>query len=300
MKIDSILSNAFGSTSKTAPSFLSEQTESKRIDAALKPTHVGKKDGDRAEFSAAGLQALDAESSKDLARTDAFQEAGTDNKEQSEKAEATDLQESEQKTAQDGAKETTTVNGRELTDQQVRQVDELQSRDQEVRSHEQAHKAAAGRHAAGAISLSTTQGPDGRQYATGGEIAISTGKENSPEATIQKMQTVKRAALAPAEPSAADRSIAIQATQTELDARMEIRTLTADENKEAAEKAQELREKSEQEATEQSNKSEASTSDQEQDAIRADSDKKVHDASEAISATNNIQNAIYSGVNLFA
>jgi hypothetical protein len=45
--------------------------------------------------------------------------------------------------------------------------------------------------------------------------------ERTPEATIHKMQQVRRAALAPAEPSGTDRAAAAQASQIEARARME-------------------------------------------------------------------------------
>ncbi len=40
--------------------------------------------------------------------------------------------------------------------------------------------------------------PDGKRYAVGGHVDIDTGSEREPEATIRKMQQVKRSALAPA------------------------------------------------------------------------------------------------------
>lgn len=84
-----------------------------------------------------------------------------------------------------------------------------------MRSHEQAHLAAAGQYAAGGASFSYITGPDGKRYADSGSVPIDTGREKTPEATIQKMRTIKRAALAPANPSAADRQIAAQAARTE-------------------------------------------------------------------------------------
>lgn len=85
---------------------------------------------------------------------------------------------------------------------------ELQARDQEVRAHEQAHATVGGRYA-GTPSYDYQQGPDGRRYAIGGEVHIDLAPvAGDPQATMQKMQQVKAAALAPAEPSAADRSIA--------------------------------------------------------------------------------------------
>ncbi|MBU1138087.1 MAG: catalase [Proteobacteria bacterium] len=109
-----------------------------------------------------------------------------------------------------------------LSEEQVRQISELKRRDSEVKAHEQAHLAAAGQYAAGGASFSYQTGPDGKRYATGGEVPIDIGKESSPEATIQKMRTVKRAALAPASPSSADRSIAAQVTSIEAQAMSEL------------------------------------------------------------------------------
>jgi hypothetical protein len=111
-----------------------------------------------------------------------------------------------------------------LSQEDVKLVTELQKRDKEVRTHEQAHLAAAGQYAAGGASFSFTTGPDGKRYANGGSVPIDLGKEKTPEATIQKMRTVRRAALAPASPSGADRSIAAQASAKEIQAMKEIQT----------------------------------------------------------------------------
>lgn len=110
----------------------------------------------------------------------------------------------------------------QLDRQEILQLQELKQRDTEVRTHEQAHLSAAGQYARGGASFTYQKGPDGSSYAVGGEVGIDMGKENSPEATIQKMQTIKRAALAPASPSSADRSIAAHAAITESQARQEI------------------------------------------------------------------------------
>ena len=64
----------------------------------------------------------------------------------------------------------------------------LQQRDQEVRTHERAHLAAAGGLAVSGASFSYVTGPDGKRYANGGEVGISVGTEATPEATIQKMR----------------------------------------------------------------------------------------------------------------
>ncbi|MEL6768405.1 MAG: putative metalloprotease CJM1_0395 family protein [Pseudomonadota bacterium] len=87
-------------------------------------------------------------------------------------------------------------------------VDRLAARDREVRAHEQAHARVGGQYA-GSPSYTYQTGPDGKRYAIGGSVAIDVSPvPGDPEATIAKMEQVKAAALAPAEPSGADRRIA--------------------------------------------------------------------------------------------
>lgn len=112
--------------------------------------------------------------------------------------------------------------GQELDEQELEKVDELKSRDQEVRVHEQAHAAVGGQYA-GSPSYEYERGPDGKSYAVGGEVQIDVSPvQGDPQATIQKMQVVRRAALAPAQPSAADRSIAADAASKATQARAEL------------------------------------------------------------------------------
>lgn len=103
-----------------------------------------------------------------------------------------------------------------------RKLDELQKRDAEVRAHEQAH-ANVGGDLAASPSYEVEVGPDGRQYAIGGEVNIDLAVvPGDPQATIVKMQKVKAAALAPADPSSADRRVASEATQRILQAQAEL------------------------------------------------------------------------------
>jgi hypothetical protein len=98
-------------------------------------------------------------------------------------------------------------------EQEQQQITELKARDTEVRIHEQAHASVGGQYA-GSPSYEYQRGPDGTNYAVGGEVQIDVSEiPGDPQATIDKMQTVRAAALAPAEPSGADRSIAADATQ---------------------------------------------------------------------------------------
>lgn len=110
-----------------------------------------------------------------------------------------------------------------LTPEEIRMVSELRARDLEVKMHERAHAAIAGQYAAGGPTYEYQDGPDGRQYAVGGEVSIDTSKiPGNPEATLRKAQVIKRAALAPADPSAADRAVAAVAARMEAEAMLEI------------------------------------------------------------------------------
>lgn len=110
----------------------------------------------------------------------------------------------------------------ELSEEEIKQVQALKQRDIEVRAHEAAHLAAAGQHAQGGAKFTLKKGPDGRSYAVGGSVSIDTSPEATPEATIRKADQIKRAALAPAEPSGQDRSVAAQAVKMRLAAQAEI------------------------------------------------------------------------------
>ncbi|MEA3348394.1 MAG: putative metalloprotease CJM1_0395 family protein [Pseudomonadota bacterium] len=124
----------------------------------------------------------------------------------------------------------------ELSADEQRQVDQLKRRDAEVKAHERAHIAAGGPYVSGGASYEYERGPDNQNYAVGGEVSIDVSAENTPEATIRKMQIVKRAALAPRDPSGQDRSVAAQAVQTEARARIELQKERSAESDEKDEK----------------------------------------------------------------
>lgn len=139
--------------------------------------------------------------------------------------------------------------------QELSQIKELKARDTEVRIHEQAHAAVGGQHA-GSPSYEYQRGPDGTNYAIGGEVQIDVSEvPGDPQATIDKMQTVRAAALAPAEPSSADRSIAANATQKLAAAQAE---LTQSKNSE-------------------SNELETSSADEESDGMQTKRDEQTRD-----------------------
>lgn len=110
----------------------------------------------------------------------------------------------------------------EFSQEELKALQTLKARDREVKAHEQAHLAAAGGHARGGASFTTQKGPDGNSYAVGGEVSIDMSAANTPEATVEKMNTIRRAALAPANPSSTDRRVASQATAKAQQAEMEI------------------------------------------------------------------------------
>jgi hypothetical protein len=117
---------------------------------------------------------------------------------------------------------TTPASTTNLTPEALKLVDQLKSRDTEVRQHEQAHLATAGGLAVSGASYTYQRGPNGVSYAIGGEVNIDTSPGGTPEETIARARTIQAAALAPAEPSGADRSVAAQAQQMEAQARAEL------------------------------------------------------------------------------
>jgi len=113
-----------------------------------------------------------------------------------------------------------------LSAQQLSDLRRLQAIDKRVRAHEQAHvNAAAGLIRRGA-SFTTKQGVDGQQYAVAGEVSIDTSSiAGDPQATIFKARQIQRAAQAPVDPSAQDRSVAASAYALEQRAIVELRNL---------------------------------------------------------------------------
>jgi hypothetical protein len=104
-------------------------------------------------------------------------------------------------------------NGEPLTEEEKVKVEKLKARDTAVKAHEQAHLSVAGDLATSGASYTYQQGPDGKQYAVGGEVNIDMSAEDSPEKTIAKMQRVIAAAMAPADPSSQDYAVASSARQ---------------------------------------------------------------------------------------
>ncbi len=109
----------------------------------------------------------------------------------------------------------------EQRQKEQQEIQQLKSRDQEVRTHEKAHASTGGQYA-GAPQYQFTTGPDGKRYATDGEVSIDISSAQTPEQTLRKMQQVRAAALAPAQPSPQDLEVAAEASRKAFDARQDI------------------------------------------------------------------------------
>jgi hypothetical protein len=104
------------------------------------------------------------------------------------------------------------------TQQEQTEVEQLKKRDHEVRTHEQAHQAAGGDLVGGA-NYQFRQGPDGQSYAVNGEVPVDASPvKGDPQATVAKMERVRDAALAPADPSGQDQAVAAKAAAEEAKA----------------------------------------------------------------------------------
>jgi hypothetical protein len=183
---------------KAQPNFAPENAGQ----AVLEPNTNQGRNAQSAEASSTEPQAADAEEARaaDDQNTQAKQQ--TDNRER----------ESEQVQRQQERQE----------QQDLEVIRQLSQRDAEVRAHEQAHSSVGGQYA-GSAQYTYQRGPDGVNYAVGGEVPIDVGAINGdPRATLEKMQIVQRAALAPADPSSQDRRVAALASQLANQARAEI------------------------------------------------------------------------------
>ena len=190
--------------------------------AATKPSNAENKtlnDGDKAKPPGSEAGTYDAKGrlaeDKVIEERQQNGEQGEPEQSEQEQQEAKQEQQKEQKVA-------------EQEQQDAEQIKELKARDTEVRIHEQAHATVGGQYA-GSPSYEYQRGPDGTNYAVGGEVQIDVAEiKGDPKATIEKMQTVRAAALAPQEPSGADRSIAADATQKLMAAQAELASQSAD------------------------------------------------------------------------
>lgn len=108
------------------------------------------------------------------------------------------------------------------TEDELQIIESLKLRDLEVIAHERAHATVGGQHT-GAPSYNFETGPDGVKYAVSGEVSIDTSPvPGDPQATLQKAQQIKAAALAPTEPSSQDMKVARKAEEMASVARSEL------------------------------------------------------------------------------
>lgn len=100
----------------------------------------------------------------------------------------------------------------QLSPEAQAQLVKLQARDADVRAHEEAHVAAGGSLITGGPTYSYERGPDGKEYAVGGDVTIDTAAvPGNPRATLAKAQEIVAAALAPRDPSGQDEDVAAEA-----------------------------------------------------------------------------------------
>jgi hypothetical protein len=88
--------------------------------------------------------------------------------------------------------------------EEQRIIGKLQVRDREVKAHEMSHGTDPNLIKIGAAQFDYTIGPDGRAYATGGKVTLSTGNPSSPEDALAKAESLKKASMAPGAPSPQD------------------------------------------------------------------------------------------------
>ncbi len=173
-------------------------------------------------------RALDKQRAQENQSGRRTQERALDERQQQDRREQRALEESQVDRAIQARRQEDAAEQRQL-EAELQQIQKLAERDRAVRAHEQAHQSVGGEFA-GAMSLTTERGPDGKQYAVAGEVMIDTSEvADDPRATQDKAQTIRRAALAPADPSSQDRRVAALANQMAVEARANLEKLTREE-----------------------------------------------------------------------
>lgn len=226
------LSNSFAPSFKDSNQALSDTVSSIREELGEKDPLVS---DDTGESSDKGNVAVSLTGEKQ--DSDPVKDTDTQDKSIVKKSAADKAKEKEQKEAAQNHNDKK-QNGEYLTDDEQSEVNQLKARDTEVRTHEQAHKAAGGSYA-GSPQYEYKTGPDGNKYITDGHVNIDIGKESTPEKTIEKMHTVISAAHAPAEPSGQDLKVAAEAQQKMSEAQQELSEKNTKENNEKMNKHEE-------------------------------------------------------------
>lgn len=167
---------------------------------------------------------LQSEQNKTVAEKEQSQQQNSDDK--------NDAEEKERANSNDGSDR---QSEKELAAEELQLVQNLRTRDREVRAHEQAH-AAVGGNLAGPANLNFSTGPDGKRYAVSGDVSIDISKvPNDPAASIRKFEQVRRAALAPANPSSQDLRVAARAAASANQSRGELNVERLQQTQEAEE-----------------------------------------------------------------
>lgn len=110
----------------------------------------------------------------------------------------------------------------ELSDAALLEIRKLKARDTQLQQHVQAHHAASAGVDVSNAAFTYQRGPDGVNYAVAGDVSIDTSPGRTPEDTLARAEMIRDVALAPADPSAADRRVAAQAQQIAQQASAEI------------------------------------------------------------------------------
>ena len=121
-----------------------------------------------------------------------------------------------------GAEKSASGQVAQLTPEQQQEVEKLKQTDRKVRQHEQAHLVVGGNLVISGPTYTYQTGPDKQHYAVGGEVSIDTSPAHTPAETIPKAEHIRATALAPADPSAQDQSVAANAGRMESEARIEL------------------------------------------------------------------------------
>ncbi len=107
----------------------------------------------------------------------------------------------------------------QLTQDDRVELSKLKAVDTKVRAHEAAHQ--SGPAASGGASFTYEKGPDGVMYAVAGEVPVRIETGSTPQESISNLQGVIATALAPADPSPQDLSIASKARVMMMKAQQE-------------------------------------------------------------------------------
>lgn len=193
---------------------------------------------------------------------------GSSQSQDGDKAESADTTKSESKSdetsetkKEDKSKTTEKKSSDELTPEEQQEIAKLKETDMKVKAHEQAHIAAAAGINASAPSYDYQEGPDGQKYAVGGEVNVSFNETGDPEKDKASAETMKRAAMAPADPSSQDRAVARNADK-----------MISEDEKKIQELKEQERAQKDQEKSEKEQKAEENTSNKDINTIQNDSE----------------------------